>query len=162
MANGGAGRSILSGVAAIAGAVAERGADRLREVLGGRERARVIVVLACVLGLGAADVSTVGASATELRHGLHINNTDVGLLVATTSLVGALASLPFGVLADRVRRTTTLAIAIVLWAVAMIWSSSVSSFHDLLVARVFLGAVTASAGPMIASQIGRASCRERV
>ncbi|MDE3025656.1 MAG: hypothetical protein KGI93_08810, partial [Acidobacteriota bacterium] len=68
MANGGAGRSILSGVAAIAGAVAERGADRLREVLGGRERARVIVVLACVLGLGAADVSTVGASATELRH----------------------------------------------------------------------------------------------
>ncbi|MDE3026398.1 MAG: MFS transporter, partial [Acidobacteriota bacterium] len=94
------------------------------------------------------------ASATELRHGLHINNTDVGLLVATTSLVGALASLPFGVLADRVRRTTTLAIAIVLWAVAMIWSSSVSSFHDLLVARVFLGAVTASAGPMIASLVG--------
>ncbi|HEY4413050.1 MAG TPA: MFS transporter [Gaiellaceae bacterium] len=147
-------RSILAGVAALAGVVAEAGANRLTVALGGRERTRVIVVLACVLGLSAADVSTVGASATELRHGLHISNTDIGLLVATTSLVGAIASLPFGVLADRVRRTTTLAITIVLWAVAMLWSASVSNFHDLLVARVFLGAVTAAAGPLIASLVG--------
>src|SRR5579864_1610115 len=148
------GSSILAGIAALAGAAAEAGADRLTVALGGRERARVIVVLACVLGLSAADVSTVGASATELRHGLHISNTDIGLLVAATSLVGAVATLPFGILADRVRRTTTLAIAIVLWAVAMLWSASVSNFHDLLVARVFLGAVTAAAGPMIASLVG--------
>jgi predicted MFS family arabinose efflux permease len=148
------GRSILAGIAALAGAAAEAGAGRLTVALGGRERTRVIVVLACVLGLSAADVSTVGASATELRHGLHISNTDIGLLVATTSLVAAVASLPFGVLADRLRRTTVLAIAIVLWAVAMIWSASVSTFHDLLVARLFLGGVTAAAGPMIASLVG--------
>ena len=36
----------------------------------------------------------------------------IGLLVTVTSLVGALATLPFGVLADRVRRTWTLAAAI--------------------------------------------------
>jgi predicted MFS family arabinose efflux permease len=107
-----------------------------------------------VLGLSAADVSTVGASATELRHGLHIGNTDIGLLVATTSLVGAIASLPFGVLADRVRRTSTLAIAILLWALAMLWSAAASNFHELLLARVFLGAVTAAAGPLIASLVG--------
>ena len=148
------GSSILAGIAALAGAAAEAGADRLTVALGGRERTRVIVVLACVLGLSAADVSTVGASATELRHGLHISNTDIGLLVATTSLIGAVASLPFGVLADRVRRTTTLAITIVLWSVAMIWSATASNFGDLLLARVFLGAVTAAAGPMIASLVG--------
>jgi predicted MFS family arabinose efflux permease len=148
------GRSLLAGIASLAGKAAEAGADRLTVALGGRERTRVIVVLACVLGLSAADVSTVGASATELRHGLHISNTDIGLLVATTSLIGAVASLPFGVLADRVRRTTTLSIAIVLWAVAMLWSASVSNFHELLIARVFLGAVTAAAGPMIASLVG--------
>jgi len=134
--------------------LAEAGADRLTVALGGRERARVILVLAGVLGLSAADVSTVGASATELRHGLHISNTDIGLLVTTTSLVGAVATLPFGILADRVRRTSTLAIAIVLWAVAMIWSATAANFGDLLVARIFLGAVTASAGPMIASLVG--------
>jgi len=147
-------RSFLAGVAALASTVAEAGADRLTVALGGRERTRVIVVLACVLGLSAADVTTVGASATELRHGLHISNTDIGLLVAATSLVGAVASLPFGILADRVRRTTTLAIAIVLWAVAMLWSAAVPTFHDLLIARLFLGAVTAAAGPMIASLVG--------
>ncbi|MBV8478992.1 MAG: MFS transporter [Actinobacteria bacterium] len=148
------GRSVIGGIAAAGSAVAEAGAARLTRALGGRERTRVIVVLACVLGLSAADVSTVGASATELRHGLHISNTDIGLLVAATSLVGAVATLPFGVLADRVRRTTTLSITIVLWAVAMLWSASVSDFHDLLVARLFLGGVTAAVGPIVASLVG--------
>src|SRR5437868_13052789 len=101
---------------------------RLTDHLGGEHRTRVIVVLACVLGLSGADVSTVGASATELRHGLHINNTDIGLLVAATSLVGAVATLPFGILADRVRRTSTLSVSILLWAGAMLWSASVSNF----------------------------------
>jgi MFS family permease len=148
------GPSLLSGIAALAGAAAEAGADRLTVALGGRERARVIVVLASILALSAADVSTVGAAATELRHGLHISNTDIGLLVTTTSVVGAIATLPFGVLADRVRRTATLSITILLWAAAMLWSATAGNFHDLLLARIFLGAVTASAGPMIASLVG--------
>jgi MFS family permease len=146
--------SIGASLAARAASLAERGTAELTRTLGGAERARVIVTLACVLGLSGADVATVGASASELRNGLHISNTDIGLLVAATSLVGAVASLPFGVLADRVRRTTTLAVVIVLWAAAMLWSASVSNFNQLLLARLFLGAVTASAGPMIASLVG--------
>jgi MFS family permease len=113
-----------------------------------------VVILACVLGLSAADASTVGASATELREGLHISNTDIGLLVAVTSLVAALATLPFGVLADRVRRTWVLGGVIVMWGPAMLWSASVGDFGELLLARVFLGAVTAAAGPLVASLIG--------
>ena len=115
---------------------------------------RVVILLACILGLSAADAATVGASATELRNGLHITNTDIGLLVAVTSLVAALATLPFGVLADRVRRTWTLGAVIVLWGAAMLWSASVGDFGELLLARVFLGAVTAAAGPLVASLIG--------
>jgi len=150
----GPGRSLFEGAAALASALAERGAAEITRTLGGAERARVILTLAAVLGLSGADVATVGASATELRHGLHITNTDIGLLVAVSSLVGAIATLPFGVLADRVRRTTTLAISILLWAAAMFWSAAVPNFHELLLARLFLGAVTASAGPMIASLVG--------
>jgi predicted MFS family arabinose efflux permease len=146
--------SIGASLAALASSLAEKGTAELTRTLGGAERTRVIVTLACVLGLSGADVATVGASASELRNGLHISNTDIGLLVAATSLVGAVASLPFGVLADRVRRTTTLAVVIVLWAAAMLWSASVSNFNELLLARLFLGAVTASAGPMIASLVG--------
>ncbi len=140
----------LAVTAAAAGAF-KRGLTRL---LGGEERTRVIVLLACVLGLAGADAATVGASATELRQGLHITNTDIGLLVSVTALVGAFATLPFGVLADRVRRTTTLGLVIFLWAAAMLWSAAVANFHELLLARLCLGAVVAAAGPLAASLIG--------
>jgi MFS family permease len=107
-----------------------------------------------VLGLAGADTATVGASASELRHGLHISNTDIGLLVTVTSLVAAVATLPFGVLADRVKRTRMLGGAVLFWAAAMIWSATASSFDELLWSRLFLGAVTAAAGPVIASLVG--------
>lgn len=129
-------------------------ARSLTRVLGGAERTRVIVLLACVLGLAGADAATIGASASELKQGLHISNTDIGLLVSVTALIGAVATLPFGVLADRVRRTTTLGLVIFLWAAAMLWSASVSDFHELLLARLCLGAVVAAAGPLSASLIG--------
>jgi predicted MFS family arabinose efflux permease len=129
-------------------------ADRLTAALGGETRTRVIVVLACVLGLSGADTATVGATASELRHALGINNTDIGLLVTVSSLVGAVATLPFGVLADRVRRTWTLGGVIVLWGLAMFWSAAATSFGTLLLARLVLGAVTAAAGPIVASLVG--------
>jgi MFS family permease len=126
----------------------------LEGALGGAERTRVIVLLASVLALSSADAATVGAAATPLRHALGISNTDIGLLVTVTSLVAALASLPFGVLADRVRRTWTLGAAIVLWGGAMIWSATAGTFGELLVTRLLLGAVTAAAGPLVASLVG--------
>ena len=122
--------------------------------LGGAERARIILLLAAVLGLSSADATTVGAAATELRDALHINNTDIGLLVSVTSLVAAVASLPFGVLADRVRRTYTLGLMIVLWGAAMIWSAVAPDFGQLLLSRAALGGVTAAAGPFVASLVG--------
>ena len=145
---------VLTDAAALASAAASASARRLTIALGGEERTRVIIVLAAILGLSGADAATVGASASELRSGLHITNTDIGLLVAVSSLVGAFATLPFGVLADRVTRTKVLGLTIVLWGFAMLWSATASDFGKLLWARLFLGAVTASAGPMVASLVG--------
>jgi MFS family permease len=132
----------------------KRAALKADYVLGGKLRVRVIVVLACVLALSSADGATVGASAVALRHALKIDNTDIGLLVAVSSGVAAVFSLPFGVLADRVNRTRLLAFATVTWGAAMIWSATASSFGRLLVARLALGAVTAAAGPVVASLVG--------
>jgi MFS family permease len=140
----------------------QRGATRfaratsqhVERTLGGRERARVIVALACVLALSSADGATVGASAAALRKDLHIHNTDIGLLVTVSSLVAAVASVPFGVIADRFRRTRTLGLAVATWGVAMLWSATASSFGKLLLARLALGAVTAAAGPVVASLVG--------
>jgi MFS family permease len=68
--------------------------------------------------------------------------------------VGSVATLPFGVLADRIVRTPTLAAAICLWGGAMIWSAAATGFGMLVVARLFLGIVTAAAGPLVASLVG--------
>jgi MFS family permease len=136
------------------GRLASAGTRALEHRLGGAERTRVVVLLAAVLALSSADASTVGASATDLRAALHISNTDVGFLVTVSSLVAAVASIPFGVLADRVRRTRTLGIVIVLWGAAMIWSATVPTFGQLILARLGLGFVTAIAGPFVASLIG--------
>ena len=136
------------------GRAARGGRQHLEVFLGGPDRTRVIFLLAAVLALASADAATVGASAIELRQALHINNFDIGLLIAVTSIVAAVASIPFGVLADRGPRTTALGLAIFLWGAAMVWSATVSSFGRLLLARMFLGVVTAAAGPIVASLVG--------
>jgi MFS family permease len=137
---------------------ARRGGEAARRHLvaavGGPARTRVVLLMACVLALASADTATVGAAAVELRQALHINNTDVGLLVSVTALVAAVFSLPFGVLADRARRTWVLGFSLVTWGAAMLWSATASSFGELLLARVCLGAVTAAAGPLVASLVG--------
>ena len=144
----------MSRVGTAFGGVRRASVRALESALGGAERTRVIVLLASVLALSSADAATVGAAATPLRHALGISNTDIGLLVTVTSLVAALASLPFGVLADRVRRTWTLGAAIVLWGGAMIWSATAATFGQLLLTRMLLGGVTAAAGPLVASLVG--------
>ncbi|MHB1585043.1 MAG: MFS transporter, partial [Acidimicrobiales bacterium] len=133
---------------------AQSGRTRLTVAFGGPARTRVIVVLACVLALASADAATVGASAIALRQSLHINNGDIGLLVAVTSLVGAVASVPFGMVADRLRRTWTLGVVVLFWGVAMLLSATASTFGGLLFWRLWLGVVTAAAGPVVASLVG--------
>jgi len=110
--------------------------------------------LACVLGLNGADTGAVGALAPQLEPAFHIGNTDVGLLVTMSSLVGALATLPVGVLADRRRRTGLLAASIVVWGIAEIVSGLSVSYLMLLLTRSALGAITATAGPTVASLTG--------
>ncbi|MGB0092032.1 MAG: MFS transporter, partial [Solirubrobacteraceae bacterium] len=129
-------------------------ADALANTLGGRVRRRVVVLLACVLALDSADLATVGSVAGELERGLHISNVQLGLLVSLPSLVGALATIPVGILTDRVTRVPMLAGSVLAWSVAMALSGLASSFAMLLVTRVALGAVTATAGPTVSSLIG--------
>jgi MFS family permease len=138
--------------------VVRRGGQAARRQLvaasGGPARTRIVLVLGSVLALSSADTATVGAAAIQLHRALRIDNTDIGLLVAVTAAVGAVFSVPFGVLADRTRRTWLLGFSIVLWAVAMIWGATADSFGQLLLSRVGLGAVTAATAPTVASLVG--------
>jgi predicted MFS family arabinose efflux permease len=118
------------------------------------DRRAIIVVLACVLGLQTADTASIGALAVELERDLGISNTELGLLVTVSALVGAAATVPAGVLADRGHRVRLLAWTTLLWPVAMVASALAPGYGALLGTRLALGVVTAAAGPLVASLTG--------
>jgi MFS family permease len=122
--------------------------------VGGPARARVITLFGAVLALNGADGATVGAVAPQLERSLHIGNTKIGLLSSVALLVGAVFTIPVGLLVDRVKRLPILSISIVLWSLASLASAFAGSYSSLLLTRLLLGAVTATAGPAIASLTG--------
>lgn len=128
--------------------------DKLQDIAGGPARTRVIVLLAAVMALESADAGTLGAVAAQLERVFHIGNAQFGLLLTVTSLVGAVASLPMGVLADRARRTRVLQVSVVLWALAMAATGLSWSYLAMLMTRLGLGIVIAAAGPVVASLTG--------
>jgi len=122
--------------------------------VGGPARARVIVMFALVLALNGADTSTVGAVAPQLEQAFRIGPTKIGLLSSVALLVGAVFTIPVGLLVDRTRRMPLLALSIMLWSVASLFSAFAGSYSSLLLTRLLLGAVAATAGPAIASLTG--------
>jgi predicted MFS family arabinose efflux permease len=133
---------------------ARRGFDFALAELGGPARSRVVIVLAAVLGLDGADKGTVSSTAGNLERAFGIGNTEIGLLVTASTLVGAIFTLPVGALTDRVNRTRLLSASILIWAVAMFFSGAAQSYVWLILSRIALGAVTATAGPTVASLTG--------
>jgi predicted MFS family arabinose efflux permease len=135
-----------------------RTASRVRsfalDAVGGKARGRVVLTLAAVLGLSGADTGTISSTSNNLEKAFHIGNTQIGLLLTVVGLVGAVFTIPAGVLTDRTRRTRLLGGSIALWAAATVVSGAATSYVWLLVARVALGAVTATTGPAIASLTG--------
>jgi MFS family permease len=119
-----------------------------------RSRLQFLLVFAAIYGLSDADTTTIGSVATELRHALALSNFELGTLLAVTTGVGALSTLPAGVLADRVRRIPLLAWSVALWAFAMGASALASSDAMLLATRVLLGGLLALNGPVTASLLG--------
>jgi MFS family permease len=124
------------------------------QIVGGPARARVIVLFGCVLALSSADTATIGAVAPQLEHAMKIDNVEIGLLSSAALLIGAIFVLPIGMLVDRTRRIPLLSASIVLWSVASLAAAFAGSYSTLLLTRLALGAVTATAGPAIASLTG--------
>ncbi len=133
---------------------ARSGAETMTDKLGGPARRRVIIILALILALDSADKGAVGAMAPQLEASFGIGNLDIGILATASSLIGAAASLPMGVLSDKTRRVRLLEISIVVWSVAEAVSGFSNSFIMLLLTRLALGAITATAGPAIGSLTG--------
>ena len=115
---------------------------------------RAMTLLLLIFVLDYADRTLVGALGPTLKHVFHFGNGQLGLLAAAFSGVGALATIPLGMLTDRARRTLMLAISLVIWAVAIGAVGAAISFAMLFGARVFLGLVAATSGPTFPSLVG--------
>ena len=63
-------------------------------------------------------------------------------------------TIPVGMLVDRIKRIPMLSLSILLWSVASLVSAFSANYSSLLLTRLLLGAVTATAGPAIASLTG--------
>jgi MFS family permease len=147
-------RTIAAGLGRVLSWMWGRGSDRVVQAVGGPARTRVVILLGSVLALSSAQISTVGAVGPQLETSLHLDNTKIGLLNTVTLLVAAVAVIPFGLLVDRVPRVRMLSISIVLWSIATILGAVASTYDTLLLTRVVLGVVSASAGPAVASLTG--------
>jgi predicted MFS family arabinose efflux permease len=134
--------------------ILESAKERIVDVAGGPARLRIIAVLAAVLAVESCDLGTVSAIAGELKGAFHLGNTDVGLLLAVVSFVGAAAALPMGALVDRFSRRALLMIVVGGWVIAEGISGVATSFSFLLVTRAIIGALTAVAWPCVASLTG--------
>jgi MFS family permease len=122
--------------------------------LGGALRGKILLLLACVLALDTADTSMIGAIAGRLETALRLSNTDLELLASVPSIFAAVATVPIGVLADRVMRVRLLAIGALVWTMAMAACGLTRSFETLLLTRLALGMATATAVPTISSLVG--------
>jgi MFS family permease len=150
------------GVAARAGEATQRAVrwtgrllrGQVVQAVGGPARTRVVLLFGAVLALNSADTATIGAVAPQLEQALNIGNAKIGLLSSAALLVGAVFVLPVGLLVDRTKRIPLLSMSIVLWSVAELAGALAGSYESLLLSRLALGAVTATAGPAIASLTG--------
>jgi len=124
------------------------------EQAGGPARLQVILLLSSVLGLATADLGTVSAVSGLLKSAFDISNTGVGLLLAVVSFVGAIGTLPAGVLADRIDRRRILVVAMLVWGAAQVASGFAASYVMLLITRLAVGAIIAASWPCVASLTG--------
>lgn len=148
----------MPGTAAPTLQIPRRAVHRVRafalDAVGGPARGRVVLTLAAVLGLAGADTGTISATTGNLERAFGVGNTQIGLLLSVVGLVGAVFTIPAGILTDRIRRTRLLGGSILFWALAVIFSAVATSYLWLLLARVALGVVTATTGPAVASLTG--------
>ncbi len=134
--------------------VIQSGVDALTTRVGGPARARVVVLLASVLALSAADTGAIAAVAPRMETTLHIGNVQIGLLVTVSALAAATGMLPVGWMTDRTNRIRMVAAAVALWGAAEVVSAFSPDYVFLLVVRLALGALTAVTGPTLASLTG--------
>ena len=100
------------------------------------------------------DRQVLGAIFEPLRHEFHLSDTELGALTTVFTVVYALAGLPLGRLADRVRRGPLLAAGVAVWAGLTALGAAAVNYAMLLATRLGVGVGEAVCAPAATSWIG--------
>ncbi len=114
---------------------------------------RLLAVLALINFVNYADRQVLNPLLPLLRQHFQATDTQLGWLQSGLAIVLALASIPFGFLADRVSRPKIIAFGVLFWSAAAMYSGIASMFALLFVARALVGVGEAAYAPAAQSLI---------
>jgi MFS transporter, Spinster family, sphingosine-1-phosphate transporter len=116
-------------------------------------QARLLAVLALINFVNFADRELLNPLVPLLRLHFGVSDAQLGSLQTVMLIVLALASIPFGFLADRFSQPKIIAFAVLFWSFASVASGLAPTFLLLLVARGFVGVGEAAYAPAAQSMI---------
>jgi len=121
-----------------------------------RYQIRLLAILAVINFVNFADRLVVPPLVPQLREQFDLSSVKLAALQIVLQVVLALATVPFGLLADRFSRTRIIAFGVVFWSLATFLSGLAQTFAVLLVARALVGVGEAAYAPAAQSMISGA------
>jgi MFS transporter, Spinster family, sphingosine-1-phosphate transporter len=112
-----------------------------------RMQRRVILILMLVNFVNYVDRQIIFSLFPAIQRDFGLSFAQLGFLATVFTVVLAAASLPMGMLADRVSKRAVISGAVLFWGVATFFSGLAGSFRTLLVARGMLGVGEAAYNP---------------
>ncbi|GAC1311648.1 MAG: MFS transporter [Acidimicrobiales bacterium] len=100
-----------------------------------------LVALAVTVALEQGERQSLSQAVDGIQHRFHVSDTAIGFLPFAMALVGVVGAFPFGMLADRRRRTGLLAAGVFIWTICMGANALATSYAFLFAARLGVGAL---------------------
>jgi len=114
----------------------------------------VLAVMVGINFLNYLDRYILPAVATKIQGEFHLTDSQVGLLGSAFLLVYAVATIPFGIWADRGVRKTVVAVGVTIWSLATLVTGLARNYVQLFTARAILGIGEASYYPAGTALLG--------
>src|SRR3989440_7313756 len=114
----------------------------------------VLAVMVGINFLNYLDRYILPAVATKIQGEFHLTDAQLGLLQSAFLLVYAVATIPFGIWADRGVRKTVIGIGVTIWSLATLFTGLAHNYVQLFAARAVLGVGEASYYPAGTALLG--------
>jgi ABC-type branched-subunit amino acid transport system ATPase component/sugar phosphate permease len=113
-----------------------------------------LILLTIIYAIQVSDQYLLPSVFPYIKQEFGLSDTSLGVLSGSYFLVVVLGTVPFGILADRKRRTRIIAWGTTAWGACMIWTGLSSSYPSVLLARTSLGISDPCDNPTSQSLLG--------